>query len=71
MDTKKLKKDYASLQIKLYDYVNILDDMLTKYLNDPNTISYKEISHLSELINEMLVHNSNLQNMIICSELIA
>lgn len=71
MDTKKLKKDYASLQIKLYDYVNILDDMLTKYLNDSNAISYKEISHLSELINEMLVHNSNLQNMIICSELIA
>lgn len=71
MDTKKLKKDYASLQIKLYDYVNILDDMLTKYLNDPNAISYKEISKLSELINEMLVHNSNLQNMIIYSELIA
>lgn len=71
MDTNKLKKDYANLQIKLYGYVSLLEDMLTQYLTNPNSISYKKISNLSNIINNILVHNYNLQNKIIYSEYIA
>ena len=71
MDTKKLKKDYANLQVKLFDYVSLLEDMLTQYLTNPLSISYKKICRLHKYINAILVHNQLIQNKIIYSECVA
>lgn len=71
MDTKKLKKDYAVLQMKLFDYVSLLEDMLSKYLTSPQSISYKKITRLNRMINNILLHNHHLQNKIIYGEYIA
>lgn len=71
MYTKKLKRNYSNLQMKLFNYVTLLDDMLTQYLTNPTSISYKKISKLNKIISAILVHNYDLQNKIIYSELIA
>ena len=71
MDTKKLKEDYANLQLKLFDYVSLLEDMLTQYLTNPHSISYRKICRLNKYINSILVHNQFIQNKIIYSECVA
>lgn len=71
MDHKKLKKDYANLQLKLFDYVSLLEDMLTKYLTNPHSISYRKICRLNKSINAILIHNQFIQNKIIYSQCVA
>lgn len=66
MNTNNIKKKYILLQLKLFDYVDLLDGLLTKYLENPNSISYKKISNIYRYINTLLLQNYTLQNMIIC-----
>lgn len=71
MDTKNFKKQYVNLQIKLFNYIKLLDGMLSQYLINPTSISFKKISKLNNTINKILIQNYDLQNYIICCELIA
>ena len=71
MDHKKLKEDYANLQLKLFDYISLLEDMLTKYLTNPNSISYRKICRLHKNINAILIHNHLIQNKIIYNQCVA
>lgn len=70
MDKIKTKKDYAVIQIKLYNKISALDKLLDNYIKDSQTVSYKRISSLYKNINRLLVHSEKLKQDIIYFELI-
>ncbi len=70
MDELKSKKEYAYVQIKLYNHINALDDLLKKYINNSNSVSYKQISNLNKTISKLLVHSEKLKQNLIYFELV-
>ena len=70
MDQLKSKKEYAYVHIKLYNHINALDDLLKKYINNSNSVSYKQISNLNKTISKLLVHSEKLKQNLIYFELV-
>ena len=70
MINTKNKKLYTMLQIKLFDYSKMLDDLFDSYIKDPSNISYKKIVNLNNTINNLMNESTRLQDDIIYYELL-
>lgn len=70
MSELKLKKEYINTQIKMFNNISLLDDLLTKHIEDSTSVSYKKILNLSRQINKLLLYSTRLKNDIICLSLV-
>lgn len=70
MTELKCKKEYAISLLKLFNYVNLLDNMLKQYMDNSISISYAQITKLYTKINNLILHITNLKNTIIIKEIL-